>query len=344
MDPISHAVIGSAVAALAPHGTQPAAVWGALLGSEIPDMDVVVRAWSGYAGYLKEHRGVTHGVLSLVLEAAAITAALRLVWPGSAWGTVFSFTLLGCLSHVAFDCGNDYGTKAFWPFVTRRVALDIIPIVDLWVLGTIAAGWIVNAVWAGHRQAVFGVVWLVLAAYVAARMALRRKAWHLVAGHFDLKEPCGEFVPCGPGWQEEQVTIHPTLLSLTCWRYVVRVRGAFLTGRVWPLRGQVGRATRARNERDKVVDASLKAQLVGTFARWARRPRVQVDRINNLYRVSWADARYEFSEEFSPFSVYAWLDDNLRLVDEGFAPRRPGAAGRQALLRRLHEEMGRPDL
>lgn len=310
MDPISHAVIGSAVAALVPHGTHPAAVWGALLGAELPDIDMVVRAWSGHAGYLKQHRSVTHGLLSLVVEAALVTAALRLIWPVADWRTVYAFTVLGCLSHVAFDCANDYGTKVFWPFSTRWMALDVIPLVDVWILGTIASGWGVNAVWAGHRPAIFGLVWAMLGAYVAVRLALRRKARDLVADQY-----------------QAQATIHPTLLSLTAWRYVVRTPGALLTGHVWPLRGEVGPATRAQQEGNQVVAASLKAQLVGAFAERARRSRVQVDRIEGLLRVQWVDAGYELAEEVMPYTVYAWLDENLRLVDEGVKPQR-SAAGR----------------
>lgn len=342
MDNVSHALIGSAVVALAPAGVQPALIVGALLGAECPDFDFAIRLIGGEVTYLKHHRGPTHGLVVLPVWSAVFAALLHWIWPATGFGTIFWWTLLGGLSHVLFDFGNDYGTKGLWPFSQRWIAYDIIPIVDVWILGLIAAGWVFTWFAPGERQAIFAVVWLGLAAYVGLRYWLRRKAWDLVVDRYDLAAPCGDAVPCGTGWHGERVTVHPTLLSLNAWRYVVQGDGEYLTGMVWVRQGRVSEPKRARNEHDEIVLASLKSQIVSAFADWVRRPRVSVERREDMYLVRWTEMRYEVGD-FAPFSAYAWLDNRLKLVDEGLGKQKPEQMDRETIRRRLRDEMGRSE-
>lgn len=342
IDNVSHAVIGSAVVALAPAEIQPAVVWAVLIAAESPDFDYVIRMARGPVAYLKHHRGPTHGLVTLPLHALLIAGLVNWLLPGVGFWPLFWWALAGGLSHVIFDFGNDYGTQGLWPFSRRWIALDIIPVVDLWLLVPILAGWLVHWSWPGHRQGIFLVVWLVLAAYVGLRFYLRRRAWRLVADRFDMSETCGEVVPCGSGWREERLTTHPTLLSLNAWRYVAQREGEYLTGMVWVRQGKVSDPARAKNMKDRVVLASLKAQAVSAFAEWARRPRVSVERRDNLYFVRWSEMRYE-DDGFSPFTAYAWVDDELKLVDEGLGRQRPEKLEPGALRRRLRKELGRQE-
>jgi inner membrane protein len=342
IDNVSHALIGSAVVALAPAEIQPAVAWAVLIAAEAPDFDFVIRMARGPVTYLKHHRGPTHGLVTLPFQALLIAGLVNWVLPGVGFWPLFWWALAGGLSHVIFDFGNDYGTQGWWPFSRRWIALDIIPVVDVWLLGIIAAGWAVNGVWQGHRQAVFAAAWLVMAAYVGLRFHLRRRAWRLVADRFGMEGACGEAVPCGSGWRAERLTVHPTLLSLNAWRYVAQREGEYLTGMVWVHQGRVSEPARAANMKDRVVLASLKSQTVSAFADWARRPRVSVERREHLYVVRWSDMRYE-DEGFSPFTAYAWLDDELKLVDEGLGPQRPEKLEPGALRQRLRKELGRQE-
>lgn len=325
---------------MVPAGTHPAVVWGILIGSEIPDIDFVIRYWGGPVGYLRNHRGPTHGIVSLVLESALITVGLRLLWPSVGFWTLFGWTLLGCLSHVLFDVGNDYGTQALWPISRRWLALDLLPIIDFYLLAGVAAGWGINWAWPGYRLAVFSGLWFAIAAYVLLRLWLHRTAWRLATGHFDLSEPCGDHASCGVRWPSERLTIHPSLLSLTVWRYVVQVPGEYLVGRVWVAGQRVGAPERARNEYDRIVKASLQAQIVTAFRDWVRRPRVEVEQQKGLYHVVWSDMRYEVGG-YAPFTAYAWLNENLKLIDEGLGPQRPARITRDMLKHRLLFELGR---
>jgi inner membrane protein len=340
VDPISHAVIGSAVAALVPEGTHPAVVWGILIGAEVPDIDFVVRYFKGRAGYLKLHRGPTHGLIALPVYALLISMVLHFIAPGAPFWTLFLWTLAGGLSHVLFDFGNDYGTQGFWPFSSRKVALDIIPIVDLGLFGLIGGGWIMNGLWTGHRQVIFIGVWLLIAAYVGLRYLLRLKAFRIVKAHFELSDLSGEYAQCGPDWREERITVHAALVSLNVWRYVVQMEGEFLLGMVRISDGQVTEPQRAVNQMDRIVKASMQSSIVTLFSRWARRPRVEVRQEQGLYHVQWTDVRYQM-EDFSPFKAYAWLDEHLDMVDEGLASQKPGEMGREKIWYWLQRESGR---
>lgn len=337
MDPVSHAIIGSAVAALAPAGTHPAVVWGALLGAQAPDIDFVVRYVRGPVGYLRSHRGITHGLAVLPVQAVLIAGGLKLLSPAAPFWQVFWFALLGALSHVLFDFGNDYGTQGLWPFSNKRIALDIIPIIDIRLLAIIGTGWLLNAALTIERSLLFAGVWAALGLYFVARYIQHRRAHSIVAAQFDLSGDCGEAVGCGRGWSHERVTIHPTLFSWNAWRYVIQQPNAFWTGLVWVREGRVSEPEKAVNVYDQIVLASLKASVVTAFADWVRRPRVQVTHKNGLYEVHWSDMRYE-SDGLSPFTAYAWLDESLTLVDEGLNRRQ--AMDRSMVRRRLRREMG----
>lgn len=326
-----------------PPGAPRAIAWGIIIGAESPDFDYVIRLAKGSVSYLKNHRGPTHGLVILPVHAAIIAAVLRLVWPEVPFWSLFGWTLAGCLSHVLFDFTNDYGTQGLWPFSRRWIAMDFIPIIDVWVLGLIGAGWFVeDFLWIGHRRLVFTVVWAAVAVYLWIRFSLRQKAAALVAARFDAADACGSRVPCGPGWREERLTVHPTLLSLNAWRYVLEKPGEYLVGMVWVRQRKVGEPQRARNDYDKIVLASLKSQVVTIFSQWVRRPRVEVTREGSLFKVRWTEMRYEV-DGFGPFTAYAWLDDELKLVDEGLGSKQPPQTDKATLRSRLAKEMGREE-
>lgn len=327
------------MAALAPGGVHPAVVWGALLGAEAPDIDFVVRYIKGSVGYLKEHRGPTHGLAVQPVLALLIAAGLRLLMPTAPFWQVFWFTLAGCLSHVLSDFGNDYGTQGFWPFSTRRIALDLIPIVDIRLLGIIGVGWLLNGLLAVERGLLFPGVWVAIGLYVYARYQQHKRAHAVVANRFDLTPDCGERAACGHGWTEDRVSIHPTLFSWNAWRYVLQQPGEFWTGMLWVGEGRVSEPEKATNTYDQIVLASLKSSVVTAFASWARRPRVQVTAQGGLYEIRWTDMRYEV-DGFAPFQAYAWLDSDLTLVDEGLQGKQRPVITRAMVQRRLRREMG----
>lgn len=129
MDPITHLMTG---AVLARSGFNRKAAYATLamtLAAEAPDLDTL---WSirGPIASFQHHRGWTHTLLGLPLEAAVVVGAVYLFhrWrlrrnkptKQSAplrWGLLYGFALIALLSHLLLDWTNNYGIRPFFPLV-----------------------------------------------------------------------------------------------------------------------------------------------------------------------------------------------------------------------------------
>lgn len=224
MDPISHALIGVAIGGLAGSDQAPAVYWGIVAGAVGPDCDIVVRWVRGRHAYLKAHRGPTHSPIGLVLLAAATALVLRLIWPDVALGAVFAWTLVGAVSHVAFDVLNAYGTQALWPWSQRRLALDILQIVELPLVVVFGLAWALAARDADAARTVWVVAWVIVVAYAGARALLHRRCLRAVQQRFAAE-------------RLRRVSVVPYLLGVIHWRYVVETDMRWYSGLVsaWPL-------------------------------------------------------------------------------------------------------------
>ncbi len=132
------------------------------LAAEAPDLDVL---WSirGPVASFEHHRGWTHTLLGLPLEAAVITAVIWLghrLWesrsmrpgrrPSGAapvhWGRLYLFSLIGLLSHILLDWTNNYGVRPFFPFNPKWYAGSIVfiiePVILLFLLSALVAPWL----------------------------------------------------------------------------------------------------------------------------------------------------------------------------------------------------------
>lgn len=63
MDPITHGVVGLAIAAFTGETVSIASPYamGSLLGAVIPDADIIMQVKGDYS-YLKNHRGMSHSI------------------------------------------------------------------------------------------------------------------------------------------------------------------------------------------------------------------------------------------------------------------------------------------
>lgn len=342
MDPIGHLLIGSAVLAMAPAEAGTAIAVATLVGAEIPDSDYVVKWLKGGPAYLHYHRGPTHGPVG-VLALSALTAWVVGFFAVTPFVTLFLWALAGALSHVLFDVTNNYGTQALWPFSSRRLALDWSPIVDLWLVAIIVAGWMYYWAWPGaSRQTVFTWVWAVIGVYYVARWRLHDRAATMVMRQFPNAGWQGGARPQNEAIRSKPVfSVHPSFLSLSTWRYVVQDGQQFKTGLVSLRRGVVTEPKVSAHHDDAVVSASMQAPLLGVFLNFARHPRAEYTQDSlEQYTVRWTDMRFEV-DGYSPFSAEIHLDKELYLLDEQLGPQK--APGKDYILKRWQEERGQFD-
>jgi inner membrane protein len=128
------------------------------LAAEVPDLDVL-SGLRGRAFGLAHHRGFTHSLLGVPLDAIVVVGFVYLVWrlrgrktnnPNlpPRWGLLFFFACLAGLSHILLDFTNNYGVRPFWPFSERWYSWDIVFIVDPVILLFLVLGLIVPGLFA----------------------------------------------------------------------------------------------------------------------------------------------------------------------------------------------------
>jgi inner membrane protein len=135
MDNITHTLTGlmMARAGLARKGERGATLV-ILLAANAPDIDVVMGAIPGSLSYLQYHRGYTHALA--MAPVMAILPLLLAYWIQRAtldWHN-YAASLLGVLSHLAYDLTNVYGVRLLLPFSSRWLRLDTADIIDPWIL------------------------------------------------------------------------------------------------------------------------------------------------------------------------------------------------------------------
>ncbi len=156
MDPVTHTLVGAALARSGLERRTGLATATLLIGANLPDVDVVSYAW-GSTTALGFRRGLTHGVLGVAVLPLLLTGAIVL-WDRwfrrrrAAGGRpvvprqVLLLAAIAVATHPLLDFLNTYGVRWLAPFSWRWFYGDVLFIVDPWVWALLAAG-----VWAGRR-------------------------------------------------------------------------------------------------------------------------------------------------------------------------------------------------
>jgi membrane-bound metal-dependent hydrolase YbcI (DUF457 family) len=215
MDPITHGITGALLGKAffsrrAESGTSEAdesrdrtasrgvletrvAIFAATLGAVFPDIDVVREAISrDPLAIVKYHRGITHSFFGLPFFAIGLAALTRWVtrrWrvPAPSFPTLTLIYGAGILSHILLDGMTSFGTMMWTPFSSRRVAWDLLFIIDFTFTSVVLlpqlAAWVYRDRTKYFRRAL--VMWAlfslaIVGAWEAARAA--RSPFHVWVG------------------------------------------------------------------------------------------------------------------------------------------------------------------
>jgi inner membrane protein len=132
MDTITHGLLGAAAAQalFAKQLPRSAALIGAVAGMA-PDLDLFMSSGTDPVAGLLYHRQFTHSLI--FIPVGALLIALLFLWMKPFRGArlaVYGSALVGYGLHGLLDACTSYGTLLFWPFSDRRIAWDVIAIVD----------------------------------------------------------------------------------------------------------------------------------------------------------------------------------------------------------------------
>ncbi len=147
MDSLTHAFLGAATAQVTTgKSLGKKAVWVGAIAGMLPDVDVFIRSSQDPTVFMIYHRNFTHA-LSFIILGGLIAGLLSLALFKKLrpqWRYVFIAAIAAYATHGLLDSATSYGTLLFWPFSDRRVAWDLIAIVDpiftlILIIGVIVA-------------------------------------------------------------------------------------------------------------------------------------------------------------------------------------------------------------
>ncbi len=145
MDPVTHGIAGALLGkAFFSKRQERVAIFACTLGAVFPDIDIFWEAFSrDPLGIVKYHRAITHSFVGLPVFAVLLALLTRAVlpwvrrrWPRfQDWESppVWLLSLIygvGIASHIILDGMTSFGTRMWYPISTRRVAWDLLFIVD----------------------------------------------------------------------------------------------------------------------------------------------------------------------------------------------------------------------
>jgi inner membrane protein len=154
LEPITHFLTGACLGRAGLNRKTALATLTLTLAAEAPDLDVIGGTVRGSAFGFAHHRGFTHSLLGVPLDALLVLGFVYLLWRirgrrvndskvPPRWGLLFLYACLAGLSHILLDFTNNYGVRPFWPFSERWYSWDIVFIVEPVMLAFLILGLVV---------------------------------------------------------------------------------------------------------------------------------------------------------------------------------------------------------
>lgn len=184
MDNMTHALLGVCGGVIISDITG-GSLWGlaacGAAASQLPDLDILTSKGSDIY-YMKRHRGVSHGVLMIPIEAMIFSLVVWFLFHLSFW-QVFGASMTALILHIFTDGFNSYGTKIFWPLSQKRYAWDLLEVCDAYLLVILAIGAILSLV---YRPLFSYIAVLLMIGYILLRYILHQ--WALKIAYRQLPE------------------------------------------------------------------------------------------------------------------------------------------------------------
>jgi inner membrane protein len=313
MDTVTHAVTGLALGALAQgisgtgnDQTHTALMWAALVASQAPDFDVLVRLIGGKTSYLKYHRTFTHTLPIMIISSGILTIFLKYFYPLAVWQPVFIWSLIAMLIHVLMDLTTSYGTKALWPLNKNMLALDWVMIVDpviLLILGGAVAVWYFNSL---PTIPLFVTTFTITLIYIIIRGFLHKTLVESIQKRYT----------------DGTCSVIPTF-SINNWNFVIEKEMTdnaklFIVGSISLHPRKIVVEKEYTCTGSPQLSVAKQSNLGKTFVNFARHLAVWQQQGNNGTIITLADLRFRFGDKY-PFAAHIGLNDNLQVTKESLS-------------------------
>jgi inner membrane protein len=297
MDPISHGIIGIAVASFShePVAMTSAITIGSMLGAMSPDLDFVIRIFKDDVEYLEHHRGFSHSLPMLALFSIGITAMLSMMpFDNFQFWTILMWTFLGALSHTVFDILNSYGARLFQRKRKGNILTLYDPIVTLVCFGLIF-----------NRQnglGIFALAAAVIGPYLILRWYMRERARKNIMKALEAVDTI------------EDVNVMPSLKIFYKWDFVARGDQYNIVGQYNPFRRDPIHIIKKFEIKDKNLLAIVQKTAIGKkFSQMSPSLHIEViDEEPTYVTVRIIDLRYFFRNAF--------LHQGTLILDSAYNP------------------------
>jgi membrane-bound metal-dependent hydrolase YbcI (DUF457 family) len=196
MDPVSHAVIGRALAAAVRPGEARGrgVAAAAILGSLSPDVDFVLMP-VGWDVYLRAHVIGTHSVAGALVTGLGSAVLIRACVPlrgrrrfgetatggRSAMGPLATAAILAALSHLLADIAAGARLRPAWPFSEAIVSAPLVAMGDPWTIAVLIVGAVLLWRWRATPARAARTALLTLCVFLGLKGLLYMQALSAVA-------------------------------------------------------------------------------------------------------------------------------------------------------------------
>ncbi len=143
MDVLTHALLGAALSyTLFTKQLGRKALWVGAAAATAPDLDILIFSSQDPTIFMTYHRHFTHALGFIPVGGLLIAGILLLLFKNlrAKWPYVLLAGVVTYATHGLLDACTSYGTLLLWPFSDRRIAWDIISIVDPIFTGILIIG------------------------------------------------------------------------------------------------------------------------------------------------------------------------------------------------------------
>ncbi|TVX86781.1 metal-dependent hydrolase [Paenibacillus agilis] len=216
MDTITHTLFGLSLYAAVDKkrfttNEKRALLLTTVVGSNIPDIDVISQWWDTAGRYQMWHRGITHSVFLVPVWAALLAVVSWLLFRVKDW-KLFAMGIVAVFIHNTSDLFNAWGTGYLEPFSSIRVTFGTIPIIDFvfWII--MLAGWLLVRYKRNVSSSrVFKWVWVLMIVHLISQSVQGYVIQNQYAKQYDEFALSAGFIP-GQfqmiGKESDKVSIH----------------------------------------------------------------------------------------------------------------------------------------
>ncbi|MBE4910599.1 metal-dependent hydrolase [Bacillus luteolus] len=165
-----------------------------IVGSQIPDIDVVSQLWDSEGMYQMWHRGITHSLFLVPLWALLIWGLCYLLFKVKD-KRIFYTGLVAVFIHNTADLFNAWGTGYFEPISQMRITFGTIPIIDF-VYWTIMIGAFIFTRYAKeNKHRIFKLAWILMILHVSIQSAQGYLIYNEHEKEYDQLALSASFIP-----------------------------------------------------------------------------------------------------------------------------------------------------